>query len=194
MIIRENKKRNKGEDHHFYRKKKMENTKGSQNWETWKIILILATHKFICLGPAGSRIAFFSPLLKKNFCYWHCCKFKTYFLSSETYLLHFVDTVLHIFIPEFWLLNLTLHSLTFQLMYDVRVLPTSPSCPLSPAFWILHLNVCAIYLNPIPYYLGGSQSCQTQIQLLESGLYCSFFLSQSCIVCISYFMLLMHSY
>ena len=27
MIIRENKKRNKGEDHHFYRKKKMENTK-----------------------------------------------------------------------------------------------------------------------------------------------------------------------
>ena len=66
MIIRENKKRNKGEDHHFYRKKKMENTKGSQNWETWKIILILATHKFICLGPAGSRIAFFSPLLKKK--------------------------------------------------------------------------------------------------------------------------------
>ena len=76
MIIRENKKRNKGEDHHFYRKKKMENTKekcekiitfrkkkmentkGSQNWETLEIFLILATHKFICFGP-GSRIAFF---------------------------------------------------------------------------------------------------------------------------------------
>ena len=71
MIIRENKKRNKGEDHHFQEK---ENGKyeRSQNWETWKIFLILATHKFICLGPAGSRIAFFSPLLKKNFCYWHC--------------------------------------------------------------------------------------------------------------------------